>query len=367
MRIALALLVLSLIGSPRLQAQQPNSMLKRQASDNYQSNRNDQLLREEADRKVAAPAAAGYLQAKPHQAAEAHRAGGTGSKSYYLNDTTMMVSAQVLLNVPADAYTAVFALVQVGQDLPTADNLMAARIENFKRELAKLGIPAENVFVDMIAIEPKFETTVEKRLFSKNAVETPAGFELAKNVHVMFSTEDLLGKIVSAAVAAEIYDLVKVDYFVNDLEGHYSKMRKDCVKLIMDKKAAYSQLGVDFDTTYTVVVEDDFASYYPIDRYMDYLAYSRTSLDALRGKTVASAERNRTQFYHKLSYNGYDKVGNASVLIPPIQLTYSMQAKYVLRRNRLDARARAATPPVQPVGIKVEDGVKVVVPSSMVR
>jgi len=55
------------------------------------------------------------------------------------------------------------------------------------------------------------------------------------------------------------------------------------------------------------------------------------------------------------------------VLIPPIQLTYSMQAKYVLRRNRLDARPKSATPTVQPIGIKVEDGVKVVVPSSMVR
>ncbi|MBX3102229.1 MAG: hypothetical protein KF690_06960, partial [Bacteroidetes bacterium] len=201
-----------------LMGQQAGSMLKRQSSESYQSSRNAQILQNENEQaRDAAPYGGAYPDNKPANRREILPAGG---QSYYINDTTMIVNARVLLNVPADAYTAVFALVQVGQDLPTADNLMNARIETFRKELLKLGIPAENVFVDMIGIEPKFETTVEKKLFSKNAVETPAGFELAKNVHVMYLTDDMLGKIVTAAVAAEIYDLVKVDYFVNNLDSH---------------------------------------------------------------------------------------------------------------------------------------------------
>lgn len=336
-------------------AQQNNSLLKRQSMDNYQSTRNARLLDNlNEEMQYNQP----YIQGGVPQTG-----GEQNARSYMMNDSTLVLNANVLHNVMAEQYVAIFALVQVGPDLPTTNGLMAGRIAAFRAGLSKLGIGPDQVFVDMIGIEPKFETTIERKLFSKSAVEVPAGFELAQNVHVLYHSDSLLGKIVNAAVDAEIYDLVKVDYAVQNIDSVYSQMRKSCVEVLQEKRKTFEKLGVDLDTTYIILAQDNFGSHYPIDRYLDYLAYSRTSLDVLKGKTELKAERNRTQFYHRLSYNGYDRVDRATLLAPAVQFTYSMQVKYVIRKRTFGSGAVRT----MPMGIKVEDGVKVIVPASQVR
>ncbi len=79
------------------------------------------------------------------------------------------------------------------------------------------GHPDGDIYVDMVNFFPKYEYDVSKKLFSKKTyTEIPKGFELQKNIHIRYTAPALLDRIVTAAARQEIYDIVKVDYFVKD-------------------------------------------------------------------------------------------------------------------------------------------------------
>jgi uncharacterized protein YggE len=246
-----------------------------------------------------------------------------------LNGNVMTFSVNCLYNAKAESYTAIFNVVQIGQNAKEADDLMGSRLANFINAMTNGGVQREDIFVDMISFIPVFELKEgEARLFSKTYQEVPAGFELQKNVHVRFTKGEMLDKIVSIATQSEIYDLVKIDYFINDTEKVFDTMRGRAVEQIKKKVADYAKLGVRLDTMEHVLAEAKSATF-PTERYDRYQAFSSQSLDAAKRKTEVKAVRKPVSiYYNKIPYNNFDIIINPTIVEPTVQYTYELKVQY---------------------------------------
>lgn len=260
---------------------------------------------------------------------------GPASNAIIQNNNEFTIIVNGLMNVVADDYTAIFNIVQVGETIETTDQMMANRISIFKHRLALIGFDTNEVKIDLISFVPKFDIQTENKLFSKTYNEVPAGYELQKNISVHFKKSAMMDGIMTAATYAEIYDIVKVDYFVSNLQQQLDSLRMKCLLEVKAKVKSYEKLGFKFDTL-KKIMSDNFSTIYPQTRYFNYQAYSRPSLNAAKKKNssmpvVNEAPKTTSKFYSQLSYDLYDLVINPVVTEPVVQLSYSVSVKYFFK------------------------------------
>ncbi len=247
------------------------------------------------------------------------------------NILTLEVNA--MMNVKADSYLAIFHVMQLGQSAEEADSLLTERIDALLKRVRKDGVKEEDVFTDMLSFVPVYEIETTRKLFSKTYQEVPAGFEIQKNIHIKFRDARVLDKLVSAAAKEEIYDLVKVDFFVNEQSAAYDTLRMFATRLLQRKLEAFEKLGVKVDKSYRNAAEENGA-YFPLDRYTAYQSRTTSSLNSRRkGQIVNDIRKPSTLFYNKVPYGNFDIVLHAEITEPPVQYTYNLTVVCQLPEN----------------------------------
>ncbi len=237
------------------------------------------------------------------------------------------IDVHALLNAKASSYTAIFNVAQIGPSADATSTLMNERVSNIRKALLAIGIKKSDIAIDVISFVPVYEIEVTKKLFSTKYNEVPKGFELQQNIHIQFKKTQQFEKILAACASNEVYNLVKVDYFIENIRQVYEKLQTQLVQLIQEKKAYYKLLGFDL-SDYNAVIADDKYCYFPKDFYRNYQAYNSISFEALkRNKGVTKAKKQTSYYYQPLSYENYDVVINPSILEPVVQV--GMQIKLV--------------------------------------
>lgn len=273
------------------------------------------------------------------------------------NQNVLQLDVRVMSNQRADYYVAIFSLTQAGKTTEETNSLMQKRANNFKTKLQTAGIPDTAVYLDLISFVPLYEYEVEKKLFSKNNIEVPKGYELQQNIHVAFSTDEQFDAMMKAAAELGIFDLVKVDYTVNDQEAVYTEMRERAVANLNQQLKLYEQqLGVDLTDARRTVAEAKKVIF-PLDRYSSYKAFANVSTDDVteKGKT-RDMYKPMTQYYDKVVASDMDIVINPQVIEPAVQYLYHLQVYIQLPKLKVDEPEKAffwLTPegevvPVQP-------------------
>lgn len=230
------------------------------------------------------------------------------------------IDVKALQNVSATTYTAVFNLSQIGPSAEVTNDLMKKRIDSIKMRLNAKGITQKNIAIDVISFVPIYEVEVTKKLFSKTYTEVPKGFELQQNIHIQFTKTNQFESILEACAKSEVYNLVKVDYFIENIQEVYKNLQDELLKLIEDKKTYYKVLGFDL-AEYNVAIADDKYCYFPKDFYQSYQAYNSVSFDALKkGKAITTATKQTSYYYQPLTYESFDVVVNPSILEPVVQI-----------------------------------------------
>lgn len=249
----------------------------------------------------------------------------------FLADNVLEISINALSNQRADSYTAIFSVMQVGKTAEETNGLLNTRLNGFIAAIKNLGIPATDIFVDMVNFLPRYEYDISKKLFSqKTYTEIPKGFELQKNVHVRYANPELLDDIVTAAAAQEIYDIVKVDYFVNDPNKVYRELRQTAFAYLNDIEARYRDIGIPLDSAYLMTAENAWVAY-PINRYESYQAFSVQAIDLSdKYAKINPADKPTSRFYNAIPANDYDIVINPAILEPAVQFSYNLVARYTL-------------------------------------
>lgn len=234
-------------------------------------------------------------------------------------------SIKGLYNVKADSYLAIFTLTQMGKNQVETDSLVRAKTHYIKEKLKTRGETVE-MYVDMISFIPIFEVEVTKKLFRKDTYnEIPKGFELKKNLHFRYSNPAVLEELVKLCAEQEIYDLVRVDYFIDDLEAKKAEMMSRAEMLLNKELARYKRiLGEDFKDNQKRLA-DGFATHYPIEQYQSYTAYCSNKLNVVQNNGVLTqATKTTSEFYMPKMAKGYDFVINNSILEPVVQIEYEL-------------------------------------------
>ena len=241
---------------------------------------------------------------------------------------------KVLANLKADSYTAIFNVVQLGKTAEECNTALNNRLNPFISDMKNAGVKPEDIFVDMVNFLPKYEYDVSKKLFSKKTyTEIPIGFELQKNMHVRFTDPTVLDKIVEAAARYEIYDIIKVDYFIKDVKTVNNRLRTAAMEHFREIKTAYTDV-VNLDSAYIVTAENVWTTY-PGERYESYQAFSSQALDASQraDSKVERADKPVSQFYNAIAANDYDVVINPEILEPCVQFSYELLVRCTLKER----------------------------------
>ena len=238
-----------------------------------------------------------------------------------LNPSNVLtIDVKALQNVSATTYTAIFNVSQIGPSAEKTNEIMKQRLDSIKLRLNAKGITQNDIAIDVISFVPVYEVEVTKKLFSKTYTEVPKGFELQQNIHIKFSKTSQFESILEACAKSEVYNLVKVDYFIENIQEVYKNLQEKLLKIIDDKKAYYEILGFDL-TEYNVAIADDKYCYFPKDFYRSYQAYNSVSFEALQKVNgVTSAKKQTSYYYQPLTYERYDVVINPSILEPVVQI-----------------------------------------------
>jgi len=243
-------------------------------------------------------------------------------------DNSVIFDADVMINIEASSYTAIFSVTDFGKTVIAADSAMSARLKIFTDALLKDSIAAGDIHIDFISMLPVYEVEPQNKVFSNIATEVPAGFKIKKNVHVLFFDHTKLDQIITHAAKASIYDLVKVDYNVNDIQAAYDTLRKIAVQVIDMKRNTYEMMG--FQTT-IIAMAEGYDSKYPEERYESYTAYlqgnSYNNQSQNPNQTVQTVEKEQTVFYNKVPYKQFDRVLNADLAEPGVQFYYKLRVK----------------------------------------
>jgi uncharacterized protein YggE len=246
-------------------------------------------------------------------------------------ETSMFIDASVLMNVKADEYVAVFGLSREGETVEEANEKTAATVKEFTDGLKALRVRDSDIFVDFIT-QPK---VYGYELGDNVAREKLVGFEVKKNISVHFTDRDLLDKLMLAAAKAHIYDLIKVDYVVKDINAVQNTLMTEASAVIKQKIARDERLlGIKVVPPAEVYAERS-AIHYPTDMYDSYTAAEVEAINRpanLQRYTIQQARKGKTFFYNGLDGNGFDKVINPVVLEPVVQFTLYLKVKYEVGR-----------------------------------
>lgn len=249
-----------------------------------------------------------------------------------LEHNQIEISINALANQTADAYLAIFNVIQQGKTAEETNQLLNQRLELLLADLKTLGLGPDAVHIDLVNFLPRYEYDVSKKVFSKKTyTEIPKGFELQKNLHIRYRQPALLEKILTAAAKQEIYDIIKVDYFIDQPQVIYQQLRDAAFQYLAVVRDQYRRNGINLDSAQVQPAENAWVAY-PANRYERYQAFSSEPLEAgaERGAIVNSAEKPVARFYNAIPPNDYDIVINPEILQPAIQFSYNLVLRFTL-------------------------------------
>jgi uncharacterized protein YggE len=237
---------------------------------------------------------------------------------------TPFIEANVLLNVKADEYLAVFGVMQESPTVLEGNKKVDAQVGEFLGALQSLGIQSSDIFVDFITQNRIYDFGVGRN----TAVEKFQGFELKKNIAVRYSDKSLLQKILGAASRSAIFDLIKVDYVVNDMAAMRDRLMQEAARIIKKKEENYARLlGIKMRPA--AVASEKYNAFYPAELYSSYVAFESGSVDPrYRDIQVVEKRKASTFYYNPLHPSEFDAAINPVGVEPVVQLTLYLKVKY---------------------------------------
>ena len=241
--------------------------------------------------------------------------------------STMFVEANVLLNVKADEYVAVFGIAQECVSVPECNQKMDSVVNEFSEAVRKLGVGRDDLYADYISQNKIYGYKLAGDIAKENLV----GFELKKNISIHYKDKQLLDKLILAASQSRIFDLIKVDYIVRDTNAIQERLMEEASKIIKQKTERYQKLlSVKLLAPGQVYAEKP-SVYYPTQMYDSYIAEDSEEIVSEYNRqkyTIQNARKGRTFFFNALDADGFDSVINPVVIEPVVQFTLYIKVKY---------------------------------------
>jgi len=252
-------------------------------------------------------------------------------KSNIVNNNEVIFDIDVLMNVEAKSFVAVYNVRQVAENAVKVNELMSTRLNDFISALSEKGIKRSAITLDLISQTPIYGIEKSRKLFSTTSNEVPIGFELEKNVIIRYNNYEDINWIAAMAAGFEIYDLVKVDVFAKDPQLFLDTMRHASMSYLKKMLKDFKDAGIVLDTLKRTISEKNTAIY-PITRYQKYNPLSKPGYSSLlKGTDATSVETipSASLYYNHFAFTDYDIVIHSQITKPVIQYTMNVKVKYM--------------------------------------
>jgi uncharacterized protein YggE len=244
------------------------------------------------------------------------------------DNSGMIIPAHVQINVKADEYVAIFGLSQEGRTIQDCNQKLNAQVEKFTGELKNIGAKVDDLEVD----HTTQTRTYDYKIAGNVANESVAGFIVKKTVSVHFKGKEWMNKLMAAAAKSDVYDLIKVDYLVNNAAAVREKLFEEGVRIIKEKAGRYDKtLGLKFRSQLQIIRED-YNTIFPTEAYDSYTAFEsgRVSESEYSNRNrVKEARKNETFFFNAQDPGNFDHIINPVVTEPVVQFSLYLQIKYL--------------------------------------
>ncbi len=243
-------------------------------------------------------------------------------------DSTLIVTAHILLNKRADQFEITVGVHQAASTIEKCNEEINKRIDALKADLQGLGIGQKKMYVDFISQTKIYDHEVGKS--SSQQVQT--GFELKKNLIFIVEDIKLMDEISVLCSKQEIYDIVKVEYINNDIDEAYDQLFDQAYSFIQKRRALFLKVCDQKLSGKSRITYDNFYSLYPKNRYVDYQAFESSDLriynsyysnDYIRKE----ARKHKTHYYDGIDVSSFDKVINHAD--PEVGIQYVLQVEMV--------------------------------------
>jgi uncharacterized protein YggE len=244
------------------------------------------------------------------------------------NSNQQFIEAYVLLNAAPDEFVAVFGVAQEAMTAVESNQKVNTRIEQFLTAAGRLGVNRSDTFVDFIT---------QNRVYNYDTAgdgtirETLSGFETKKTIAVRYKDHPLLEKLLAAAAEASIFDLIKVDYVINDMTRIRSRLFEEAVRIVKQKEENYAR-SMGLVMRRRTIVQETYDTHYPAELYQTYTAFESGAVDSsYDSRTRVIRERkSSTSFLEPLDRSAFDAVINSIGIEPLVQCTLYMKVEYIL-------------------------------------
>lgn len=256
------------------------------------------------------------------------------------SENEMTFTIRGIYNEKPSLYAATFSLMQVGESQQEIDQLLNERIDAIVAGIKKLDTSIE-VVTDMISFVPVYQYEQSNRLFSRKTYnEVPAGYQMKKNLIIKYKTR-ILDRIVSICAGQEVYDLVKVDYIITNLDAIQAKLQAKTLEEYKAKLAYYAQLkGASLEQKEKSITEN-FNIVYPVESYNRYTAFSRAQMPHQRNRPdINPAMKTETLYYNPVMAKSHTFVINPEITEPCVQVFYDLSVTIKLKDDKKPAEPK---------------------------
>jgi uncharacterized protein YggE len=241
---------------------------------------------------------------------------------------SLFIEANILLNAKADAYVVVFGAAQEGKTADESNTKVNDVISNFTKSLNALGITKSDIYVDFITQNKTYEY---KQSDTNTVTEELSGFETKKTIAVRYKERAQLEPIITAATKASIFDLIKVDYVINDLPALRQRLYEEATKVIKQKEEKY-KTSFSLKLAPIAITNEKYDSFFPGELYNNYQAFeSGTTYGSYSNNyRVIQKRKSGTLYYEPLDATEFDSVINTMGIEPVVQFTLYLRVQYSL-------------------------------------
>jgi uncharacterized protein YggE len=244
------------------------------------------------------------------------------------DNSGMLIPAHVQINIKADEHVAMFGLSQEGRTIQECIRKLDPQIENFISELKNIGLKAEDVTIDHTTQTRTYDYQIKGTVANEKAT----GFIVKKTISVRFREKEWMNKVIAAAAKSNVYDLIKVDYLVNDAISVRERLFAESARIIKEKAARYDKLlGLKFRTQIQIA-QESYNTVFPTDSYNSYVAFEtgKVSESAFSDRNlVKEARKDETFFFNTQDASNFDYIINPVVTDPVVQFSLYLQIRYL--------------------------------------
>ena len=236
------------------------------------------------------------------------------------------IEAYVLLNSAPDEFVAVFGVAQEAGTAAESNLKVNAQLDQFLKAIAKLGVARSDTFVDLItqnrvyALVPASDNLIQEKL---------TGFETRKTIAVRYKDRALLEKLLAEAAGVSIFDLIKVDYVINDMVKIRARLFEEASRIIKQKEENYAR-SLDIKLRRYAIYQEKYDTLYPAELYETYRAFESGTVDqGYEARTRVVRERkSSTSYLEPLDRSAFDSVLSQIGIEPMVQSTLYLKVRY---------------------------------------